>query len=379
MLNVNSPTVQMMLSRTPQGLGNIPMYYGNTPTIETTVQPAQPGSAPAIPYPSPKEMLIQQGQANIYNPTGFTPMPRNIVGGYNPGYQAAFTGYSNPYMGYGMYSGFAYPTQPMYPIDQDSRERLEAAQFNGISYDEQLRYESNLYKTMSRVVSKNMDRTDEERDKCEKAFDIYCKQPTREMMQRKRIQPLHIQIKVGNEVIADIGPDNFYFRQDEYTRNASMVEFMKAREEQIEAARVIRNNQLYDSAMERSFDKVELLDFFNNCAGSLMADTLNRQLQHQYVTRTGLLYSSDTMRKMLENNGLRSREQLNAVERFTGRYGIMPDGRPVTPGHDPAIASSFSYNPATGSYEVTAPNFIRDRVEQARNRFITSIPNKGMQ
>ena len=110
-----------------------------------------------------------------------------------------------------------------------------------------------------------------------------------------------------------------------------------------------------------------------------MADTLNRQLQHQYVTRTGLLYSSDTMRKMLENNGLRSREQLNAVERFTGRYGIMPDGRPVTPGHDPAIASSFSYNPATGSYEVTAPNFIRDRVEQARNRFITSIPNKGMQ
>lgn len=370
MLNVNSPTVQMMLSKTPQGIGNIPIYYGNTPTVETTIQPVQ-SSAPAIPYPSPKEMLMQQGQMNIYAPMGF--MPRNIVGGYNPGYQAAFAGYANPYMGYGTYGGYGYQLQPMYPIDQDSKERLEAAQFNGISYDEQLVYESTLYKTMSKIVSKNLDRTTEEAEECEKAFDIYCKRPTREMEGRRRIQAIHVQIMKGNEVVADITPDKFYFRQDEYTRNASMAEFMKVREEQVKTAQVIRNNQLYDSAIERSFDKIDLLDFFNNCAGTLMADSLNRQLQQQYVTRTGMLYNSETMRKMLENNGLRSREQMKAVERFTGRYGIMPDGRPVTPGHDPAIASSFSYNPATGSYEVTAPNFMRDRIEHARNRFINSI------
>lgn len=374
MLNVNSPTVQMMLSRTPQGIGNMPIYYGNTPTVETTVQPMQQGSASAMPFPSPKEMLMQQGQMNIYAPTGFA--PRNIVGAYNPGFQAAFAGYSNPFMGYGSYGGsygYGFNLQPMYPIDEDSRMMAEVAAFSGISYDEQLRYESTLYKTMSKIVSKSLDRTEEEAEECEKAFDIYCKQPTREMIERRRVQPLHIKIKVGDEVETDVDPERFFFKQDEYVRNASMVEFMKARQEQITTARIIRNNQLFDCAVERSFDNVDLLDFFNNCAGTLMADSLNRQLQQQYVTRTGLLYNSESMRKMLENNGLRSREQMKAVDRFVGRYGIMPDGRPVTPGHDPSIASSFSYNPATGNYDITAPNFIRDRLEHARHNFIRTI------
>ena len=51
----------------------------------------------------------------------------------------------------------------------------------------------------------------------------------------------------------------------------------------------------------------------------------------------------------------------------------MPDGRPVSPGNDPAVAESFSYNPNTGQYTITAPNFIQNRMEQARQSFIRSL------
>ena len=29
MLNINSPTVQAMMNNVPQGVGNMPIYYGN--------------------------------------------------------------------------------------------------------------------------------------------------------------------------------------------------------------------------------------------------------------------------------------------------------------------------------------------------------------
>ena len=71
---------------------------------------------------------------------------------------------------------------------------------------------------------------------------------------------------------------------------------------------------------------------------------------------------------------------MKIVDRFFGRYGIMPDGRPTTPGLDPAVATSFSYDPKTGSYYVTAPNFMKSRMDQARDNFIKSIdkPMEGV-
>ena len=35
MLNANSPTVQALLNSTPPGTGNMPVYFGNTPTMTT--------------------------------------------------------------------------------------------------------------------------------------------------------------------------------------------------------------------------------------------------------------------------------------------------------------------------------------------------------
>lgn len=371
MLNVNSPTVQAMLGNIPQGYGNMPVYFGNTPTIEpAVVQP--PVSSPAnnqIPFPSPKEMLMQGGQQTIYNQTGFA--PRNIVGAYNPGYQAAFTGYSNPYMGAYAYPGFNNYFQV--PMDQDAQDRLEAATLNGISYDEQLKEESNLYKNISRIVSKSIGRSEEKTKECAAAFDIYCKYPQEETIEKRKIKPLHVQLKIGDKVISDIKTEATTISQS-YYRNTIFVEQMKYRQHLNEMQRIARCNQLYERAPERMFDNVNLLEFFNDCAGVLMADTLSRELYNQSIKRTSQAYNKDEFRKrLLENNGLKTREQTNALDRFVGRYGFMPDGRPVSPAHDPAVASSFSYDPKTGQYNVTAPNFIRDRLERARESFIRSI------
>lgn len=362
MLNMNSPTVQAMLNNLPQGVGNMPVYYGNTPNITSQTIPQQNST----PYPSPKEMVIQAGQNNIYAPTSFD--SRNIVGGYNPGYQTAFADYSNPYMGYGTYGGF-YNLQ----LDEDARARLETANFNRISYDEQLIGESKLFKSISRIVSKNIGRDEQLASECESTFDIYNKYPQPEQVNKKPIKPIHIKLKIGDTVVADVKPANCNIREKYYTRNSGFIEEMKFREAHRKYETLRRQNQLYDSALERQFDNMDMLTFFNN-AGMLITDSLNRELQQQLTVNSSQMYDKQAFRKrLLENNGLRSRSEKDAVERYVGRYGIMPDGRPVSPGHDPAVASSFSYDPRTGQYSVTAPNFIRDRMERARESFIRSI------
>ena len=140
-INLNSPTVQAMLNNTPYGVGNLPVYFGSAPTITGTVESAQNQPTQQMPFPSPKEMLTNGGQSMIYNPTTFAPQP-NIVGGYNPSFNAAFSGYSNPYMGIGSYGGFpSYGYSPFQyaPMDDDARDRLMRAEINGLTYDEQLK------------------------------------------------------------------------------------------------------------------------------------------------------------------------------------------------------------------------------------------------
>lgn len=366
MINLNSPTVQFMLSNTPQGFGNLPAYFGNNPTVTTeTVSSTQ------TPFPSPKDMVMQTGQQNIYGQTSFA--PRNIVGGYNPGYQSAFGSYSNPYMAYGYPYGYYGLDYYQNPIDQDSQDRLESAILNGLTYDEQLVEESNLYKTLSKIVSKNIGRTEEESNECAAAFDIYCKYPKKEEIKRKEIKPLHIVLKIGDEVVADMDPEKIVPKQINHRSNINYVQQMEYRQAINEIEKVKRNNILYDNAIERKLDSMDLFDFFNTGIGMLLAEDQKRTLYAQSITRTAQTYDRDNFKKrLLEKNGLRSRDQLKAAERFAGRYGILPNGMPVSPQHDPSIAECFSYDSKTGSYSVTAPNFLRDRMERARESFIRS-------
>ena len=358
MLNINSPTVQAMMQNVPQGVGNMPVYFGNTPVISSEHQPI------STPFPSPKEMLMQSGQQNVYAQTSFT--PRNVVGGYNPGFNAAFGGYVNPYMGYG-YSGYGF--NPMIPLDDETRLTLELAEANGLDYNEQIQMESALYKTMSRIASKNCNRTEEEAAHFEKYFDVKEKNPQPQPYYRKPIPPMHIQIMSGDDVVADMQPTDVGI----ICTPPEVFDNLKARDTMVKNNMRQYCNNLYASASERRMDDVDMLDFFNEHAGGLLMEDIEYRLKTQAYTNATLVYNKELFQKVLNNNGIKSRSQRNAIDRFVGRYGVMPDGRPVSPGHDPAVASSFSYNPNTGQYSITAPNFISDRLEKARQSFISSL------
>lgn len=360
MLNANSPTVQALLNSTPPGVGNMPVYFGNSPTI-TTETPSY------TPYPSPKEMMIQSGQQVVYYPTYFG---NNIVGAANPGFNAAFNGYINPYMGYGYGPGYCMP------MDDETRRIMQSAAYNNLTYEEEVELECGVYKHMSRIVSKTLGRSEEEAKRCEEAFNPYNKYPVRveSYSERKERKPMKVCIMKGDTVIND--PDKVItkyipnqYQLGEYIKN------LVARDRAYKAEIAKRAAYIHNNALERSMDNVDLVEFFNNNAASIINRNLLDRAAYESMTRSSLLYDKNKFAKLFENNGIKPKAQRNAIERFTGMYGYMPDGRPVMPNHNPAVSSSFAYDPSTGQLNISPPGFIRDRLEQARARFIESIGN----
>lgn len=382
MLNYNSPVVQAMLQNTPEGNGNFPIqgYYGNQPIISTETIPQTATHNPSMPYPDPKEMLYKQGQNTVYySPTSFTSIPNhNIVGGTNnPGYVAAFSGYSNPYIGQDSFGGFSYNPALYYPMDDDARERLDIANINGLTYDEQLKNDSEIYKKMSRTVSKVIGRSEEEAKICEETFEPYNKYPKPDKFERKK-KPFkfHIIIEDCNgDVIADSSTcPRPSVDPDLGAKNGIYFEEMKRKEELNRDYKNAIQAQMYQSATERKFDKVDFLDFMNNYSGIIINECNEREIQKQRYQRIAQVYNKNKFRQNLIGG---QNESNLPQSRIYGSYGVMPDGRPVQPWHDPSVAESFSYEPSTGKYYVTAPNFIQNRLDKAREAFINSIENNN--
>ena len=395
MINVNSPTVQSMLASTPVGFGNMASAAYTAPPIQSDMQMQndmnlgvgnqipfggyeQPQYPQQYQYQTLYQPMYPQQQYGMQYPQ--YPQYQNgssIVGGYNPNVNAVFNGYSNPYMSNG-FDGFGY--QPQVPMDQDAIERLQMAEMNGLTYDEQLIQESNLYKSLSRIVSKSLGRSEEDAKRFENLFSIYNKYERKEEEEIKKKKSLSIHIKVtrGDEVLVDSRTDAVPVPPNGNLRNIQFMEMMHERKEAINKAKINGLNQMYAQAPERMYDNMDVVDFFNNGAGVLMGNVLSREAAMQRVKRVSQLYNKDQFRERLfKNNNIKGKAQITAIDRFVGRYGVMPDGRPVSPGHDPAVATSFSYDPKTGQYSVTAPNFIKDRLENARNSFISTIENNG--
>lgn len=386
MLNMNSPTVQAMMQNVPQGIGNMPVYYGNTPVVTSQDQ---------TPYPSPKEMLTQVGQQNIYAPTSMQPNypyfnsmsqyggyynpytvqpQQQFVGGYNPGFDAAFSGYSNPYMGYG-YSGYGMGgyNVPQY-VNEEQRMNQMLADMNGVEYDEQLRSESNLYKAMARIVGNTQDFSDEKIKELEDYYEPYKKEIKSNQVPyyyRPPIEHPKVILKRADGVSVEVNnlPAENYMNSSEFDRKVVQSAYLKAGYQ-------TSYQMLYKSASERQMDNADLYDFFNGCAPRLMSENIMRDIKMQSMSMASRMYNSQKFLELLKNNGqVKSRSQERAIERFVGRYGVMPDGRPVSPGHNPAVAQSFSMNTQTGQIEIQAPNFIANRIDQARKQFIASLDN----
>lgn len=377
MLNVNSPTVQAMMQNTPQGFGNMPVYSGNTPMLTSTPQET------INPFPSPKEMLMASGQQTVYMPTQMQPSynPQQFVGGYNPGFNAAFSGYVNPYMGFG-YSGFGYGM--MYQPTPEEQLTLRLAAQNGLSYEEQLYNEESIYKTFVEIAGKNNNRTEEEIAAAKKHFEVY-KKPVPELYQRKPVKFMKVAITRGDEVIAEVTPPSYNVYYSPPNENDPRKATYEANRQAIVAA----FKRVHDTSTERFADNADIIDYFNNHLPRLYREDLEMMAKMQAVSRSAQMYNHEKFATLLKNNGGKTRAQIKAVDRFMGRYGIMPDGRPVSPSHDPSIADSFSRHPITGQLSVTAPIFntntgrmeipppsfmeCANTIERARARFMKSI------
>lgn len=453
MFNLNSPTVQAMLKDIPQGVGNMPVYYGNTPTVEDVTQnyqqpqqnmmyqqpmqpvmqqptyqyqqpqqqpmmmygqqyqqpmvyqqpmqpvmqqPAYQGVQPqaCTPYPSPKEMLMQSGP---YMPTTFS-QPRNIVGGYNPGFQQAFENYYNPYMGQG-YSGYGYGSFVGYPRelnihDQNSMDTYKLAMMNGLSYKDQIENEINVYKTCSRVVSNALGRSEEYAKRCEATFDPYDpysppKPNPEDVARYERHSKQHMVVKITRYIEDDDGnmkevaskelDSSITCPKYDYNRNVEGIYIGMKNQQIIEANKIARNNYLYDHAIEREYDNYGIIDFFNKAAGHIAGDMLLRR-QSAMENDLKALFDRDKLIAKIRQ-GRRSKDSIKAEDDLVirGANGIMPDGRPVSPGHDPSIAECFTYNPRTGKWNIEAPGFIKDRLYKARNNFLESLDKSNRQ
>lgn len=366
MLNINSPTVQAMMNNIPQGMGNMPAYFGNSPTVEQVQQqPTFSGS----PYPSPKEMLMQSACNNIYQQTTFG---NNIVGGYNPGFNAAFSGYSNPYMP-------NYIVNPYYaPMDYETSAVNSIAMINGMNYYDQVCMDSQIYKMMSRVVSTSMNRSEEEIKQRESLFDVFDKRE-RDKKEQQAItsQPLkmkHVKISLSDGREVDVDPSKEFRYTPQFINRSDFYDMISQRSKAFKQSVIQYVNNIHNNAIERTMDDMDLVDLFNNGIGSIISSNMDMLIQRRLRTNSSFMYSRNAFKEnLLKNNGCKSAAQLKAIDKFTGRYGIMPDGRPVSPGHDPSIAESFTYDTNSGQITISPPNFIANRIDLARARFIQSI------
>lgn len=391
MLNLNSPTVQAMMKSSPNGFGNMPVYYGNTPQIQTeTIQPQQQQFQ--SPYPSPKEMLTQQGQQTIYQQTSFTPnpvpYPPNVVGMAHPGYNP------NPYLNYAQNPTAYYQYQNPYayrqyvPMDDETKIILETASNNGLTYEEQVHTESRINKLMSRIVSNNLGRSEEEALECESRFNVIDKDEEkkkafeeqkeiyREIYKKNRVV-IKVSVTCGDEVIASRdSDDNVDFKNDMLESNVIRIEQAEKVKAVREANRERAFQIMHNQAIERKYDDTDLFEFFNGGGASEVTLSIQQQkLKDFNSTLIGKTYDKNNFRNRLLKNNRRSSNEIKAVEKYVGRYGILPNGMPVSPQHPPEIAESFSYNPNTGYVDIVVPNYMTKAFDGARYRFFKSLDN----
>lgn len=356
-LNLNSPTVQAMLANTPTGVGNIPTYNGNEPTIYS-----DPRTNFTTPYPSPKDMIVN-GQSSVYAPTAFTNNGR-----YNP----MLNGYSNPYMGTGSY---LIGQQIMSPADRDVQER---AMLNMVSFEEQQEMDRQ-YTTILLEMSCMYCGLSEEETK-EVIDDYFNPKYTKQGYQ----DTISIRNKKNIKIKVSLYQDDEKIREKEVSLSSPVSTYTGR---SYELSSMIRNENINNTRKMNYFKYIQAcvpqthyenddnpIDYFNNHLPEMVAFRANQTLEIQRKIMAGMIYNKEEFKRLLEIHTKSSitRNKRKAIDRFTGRYGVMPDGRPTTPGIDPSIASSFSYDPSTGQYHVTAPKFMNS-LENARASFYKTI------
>lgn len=436
MINLNSPTVQTMLANTPSGgMGNMPMGYGNTPTVET-VYPS-PQHVAISPYPDPYNMITGAGLSNYmqmptYNFTGTLSGNPFATSNGNPTYRdfnqpvmggsfnnLPIAGYSNPLMsftgnvyGSGGNIGITPRQERYYRYLYASPEDRQAMDMGFDSMAEMKTNEITVIHRLSMMAKNALGGSQEEIDEIKEQMEEKIEKIEKEKVSQPTsynpfnfnaynkvddsIKPMRVRIIKNNEVICEMNTKRSA-RIDTFDIEKKVSLGLRI----IERAKEIRAEK-YANAPERQIDNMNLSSFFNEGFGLIhYYDRLESLKNINNVTR---LFDSDEYRRKIQREygtpemkrriliedqkNLRGKDQLekdleNGLVR--GGYGFMPGGQPLSPGVDPNIGSAMAINPVTGGLYLTVPPSIDNSVDSgkfartimdARERFMRSL-SKG--
>jgi hypothetical protein len=204
-----------------------------------------------------------------------------------------------------------------------------------------------------------------------------------------KVSPFHITVIKNGEVIADIKPEDQSKNMANINRNLSRDFNVSIQREAMERAnRDAYNAMLHAQAIERQYDTVGVLEFFNNGAFyEIHARDLALLQKRQRSERKKTLYDHDkfkrnimsmygrpVIRNKLQEERLRYRmDEADArPELIQGGYGYMPGGIPLEPGDDPRMGYCFGFNLAEGRLELQPPR-TDSELAQMKNKFLTKI------
>lgn len=464
MYNVNSPTVQGMLSSTPRSTGNLSEYqytpgmngnlyvesfYATPQQMEqqrVSTQPLQTmeyytygnDNTPCdvrMFYPTLNGMMEDKWRYNpyatqsanqyyqsIYNQRPNVPSPNynqyygqiqqqppTYYSNPNPMYgygNPIFNGYYNPYMGQNNQPIIRQQVSRKYaniPVRMDAI--MEQAQKNGVSFEEQLETESRFWKSLSRCASAGLGRSKEETKLRESIYDIKDideealktrEQRMREYEDEKFIPPLIITVKRGDEVIfTNVDKRPRCVNYNHFNDQIAHVERLRDLQQKDYINRTLRNNYLYEHAVEREIEKsgCSLMEFFNEQAWKLNYD-MYQKMRNMQRTNAGRLFNKNRFMMRLEQDKFkfdqyhqRDQDYMTRLIRRTneerklkegdkplisadGKYirgnnGVLPNGKRVTGDMTPemakAVSESFIYNTETNTVTIVPPDWISRR------------------
>lgn len=359
---------------------------------------------------------VQPSMGNMY---GFTPMntttnfgaafmqPQNMgYGGfnnfYNPyQYNGVYGGYYNPYNNFNAYNMQLEQQRKTYegynPNIESSRLIMQSALENGVTYLEQLNNESEIYKMMSRAVSKSLGLSEDEIKERESKYNIINMTPKNHSMFDPKEDEKYVVNAVlvrGSEVIvsssakkkSDIVKKIQMGTQEALNtiKDELMIENQRIR-------RIMNMNQMFDNSINRKADNMSLYDILNSFACNWSIRSQDEQLIIQRRKNIGKLYNREEFKKLQQklSNGVvhegfaellrrnRSQEQYQQQGQddiIRGGYGYLPGGIPTTPGRE-WIGSSIGINPQDGSINIQCPDFLKQQMAEREMRSADNIRN----
>lgn len=373
---MNAPNMNQMGQPTPQYVG-----YNNTPGAWVPIDAGQPIQIiePQAPYD-----VIKNGPGTVYmncepymynlavQPDPHIPVPsREYLEGIQNG-QNFMNGYSNPFM-----PGYSGSQTVQSRIDQankmalhnyaifwgfDSVKEMEA---NDLSIKKALSIASLKYigasqEYIDKVIEEKYDKPFREKygEKKPITYEQIQQETRAAQMERKRTEViLHVKLKKGNKVIAEVRNSNHVVGADERFSNRMYV-LGKQAAEQDRINRIARLEYHHNNALERKYDSYGLVRFCNEAIYDLHLRDLKRLALVEKAKKKRAVYVQGDFKrdliarfgrqghknKLMEEDYRFRRDEELPEGRLRGSFGLGPLGMQLNPETDPRQGYCFEYD-----------------------------------